>query len=278
MSGFISSSTVDSPIDAIAIGNFDGMHMGHQALFSRLGPAGGIVVIEHFRATMTPGLYRAAFSEYPLFFYDFEQIRGLVPEAFIQRLYADFPALRRIVVGEDFAFGAGRSADVRQLEVLFGGEVDVVAEVHTGGEPVHSRFIRRMIREGNIPKANRLLGHSYRIWGEIVRGQGLGAKSLVPTLNVDTGRFLLPASGVYRTETCIGDNCHPSVTFVGHRVTTDGRFSVETHIIDQDLHTRKTPWNVSIVWLDRLRANRRFDTLDALKRQIELDIGEARER
>ncbi|WP_236579177.1 bifunctional riboflavin kinase/FAD synthetase [Hydrogenimonas urashimensis] len=274
MSGF----TVSSTVEAVAIGNFDGMHLGHQALFARVGEKGGIVVIEHYRANLTPGVYRAAFTDSPLFFYDFDLIRALSPEAFIEMLKADFPCLRKIVVGEDFLFGAGRSADVHRLAALFDGEVEVVAEVHVGKQPVHSRFIREMIAEGRMADANALLGHTYRIWGEVVTGQGLGAKSLVPTLNVKSGRFLLPAAGVYKTDTFIANSSYPSVTFVGHRFTTDGRFAVETHLIDCNLHGKPRPWEVSIAWHKRLRTNRRFDSLEALKAQIEKDIGEARER
>ncbi len=267
----MSGSTVLSTVEAVAIGNFDGMHRGHQALFSRLGRDGGIVVIEHFRATLTPGIYRADFTRYPLFFYDFEKIRDLAAEDFVAKLRADFPKLRNIVVGEDFAFGAGRSADTKDLRRLFGEEVTVVPEVTLEGEPVHSRFIRDLIRRCEIPRANAMLGHPYTVWGDVIAGQGIGKASLVPTINLDTGRFLLPGAGVYRSETCVDGVWFPSVTFVGHRHTADGNFAVESHVIGEDLHGRRIQ-EAGIRWYAKLRDNRKFESFEALKRQIVKDI------
>ena len=275
MSGSTSSS-IANPVTSVAIGNFDGMHLGHRALFERLDGQGGVVVVEHYRATLTPGLYRAKFCEKPLFFYDFERIRGLDADAFVALLRAHFPNLARIVVGEDFRFGAGRGGDADTLRRLFVGEVVVVPEVHWRDMPVHSRHIRDEVREGSLERANGMLGHPYETWGEVVTGQGLGARSLVPTLNLDTGRFLLPRPGVYRTETCLEGACHTSVTFVGHRHTTDGRFAVESHVIGR--HIASHPGEVSVRWLGFLRENRKFETLEALKRQIEKDIADAGQR
>jgi len=262
----------------VAIGKFDGMHLGHRALFERLDGQGGVVVVEHYRATLTQGLYRAKFCEKPLFFYDFERIRGLDADAFVALLRAHFPNLVRIVVGEDFRFGAGRGGDADTLRRLFVGEVEVVPEVHWQDMPVHSRHIRDEVREGSLERANGMLGHPYETWGEVVTGQGLGARSLVPTLNLDTGRFLLPKSGVYGSRTQVAGRWYPSVSFVGHRTTTDGSFAVETHIVDERFEGRVGHGDVAIEWLTFLRENRRFESLEALKRQIERDIGAARER
>ncbi|WP_456451605.1 bifunctional riboflavin kinase/FAD synthetase [Hydrogenimonas sp.] len=271
------STSTANPVTAIAVGNFDGMHRGHAALFERLGDRGGIVVIEHYRATLTPGLYRALYAAHPLFFYDFDKIRGLTPEAFVAKLQKEFPSLEKIVVGEDFRFGAQRRGDIDTLEEFFDGEVVVVPELSWRGKAVHSRHIRDLIREGAMEAANGMLGHEYETWGEVVKGQGIGAKELVPTLNLDTGRFLLPSAGVYRSETCIDGVCRPSVTFVGHRLTTDGRFAVETHLIGIDLEKRSVQ-EASIRWLKKLRENRPFDSLESLKRQIQKDIADAEQR
>ena len=269
MSGSMSTS-IANPVTSVAVGNFDGMHRGHAALFERLGDRGGIVVVEHYRATLTPGFYRARFADRPLFFYDFERIRDLDPGAFVARLCEDFPALQRIVVGEDFHFGARRAGDTGRLRELFEGEVAVVPEVSWQGHPVHSRHIRREITEGSLERANGMLGHPYETWGDVIRGQGIGAKALVPTLNLAPGRFLLPKAGVYATDTCFGGACYPSVTFVGHRHTTDGGFAVETHLIGRTLH--RPPTELSVRWKRMLRENRKFESLEALKRQIGQDI------
>jgi len=277
----VSGSTVSSTVEgvhALAIGNFDGMHLGHAALFERLGPQGGGLVVEHYRASLTPGAYRAAFCDRPLFFYDFEKIRDLSPEDFIGRLRIDFPALRRIVVGEDFRFGAARQGDVRRLAELFDGETQVVEEVKVGGEGIHTRRIRAIVEKGDVATAAEWLGHLYTVWGEVVTGQGLGSQSLVPTINLKTGRFLLPAAGVYRTDTQIEGIWHPSVTFVGHRHTTDGAFAVETHLLDGFGGVTKPLTEVAVAWRSFIRPNRPFATLEALKAQIHKDIEVARER
>jgi len=272
MSGFTVSSTVDS----IAIGNFDGMHLGHKALFENLTQNGGIVVIEHFRATLTPHIYRTFFTDLPIFFYDFEFIRQMSPEAFVEKLLSDFPKLKRIVVGEDFLFGLNRSGNTESLKKLFCGEVVIIKEVKLNEQPIHSRFIRKLIESGDIDKANSMLGRVYEIWGEVVSGQGIGKKKLVPTINLSTGRFLLPKPGVYATETSIDSKYFLSATFVGHRVTTDGNFSVETHIIDKNLADVRG--KVSIRWNRYIRGNRKFDSLDDLKKQILKDIEVACEK
>ncbi|WP_456322452.1 bifunctional riboflavin kinase/FAD synthetase [Hydrogenimonas sp.] len=264
---------INNDIEAIAIGNFDGMHIGHQALFSKLGKHGAIVVIEHFRATLTPHIYRARYTSYPLCLHDFGKVRDKNPEEFVSLLRHEFPSLKRIVVGDDFHFGLDRSGDVETLKSLFAGEVVIVKEVAVGQTPVHSRFIRKEIEAGNIKKANEMLGHPYEIWGEVIKGQGIGAKELVPTINLSVSRFLLPKEGVYVTTTCIEGREYPSVTFIGHRVTTDGDWAVETHLIDADV--ANVQGKICIRWHSFLRENRKFDSFESLKIQIGKDIEDA---
>ncbi len=249
------------------------MHLGHQALFARLDKRGAIVVVEHFRATLTPHIYRARYTDYPLSFHDFDKIRDETPDAFVARLKREFPALERIVIGEDFRFGSGRSGDPEAMRRLFDGEVEVVPEVSHAGRPVHSRFIRDAIRSGDIETANDLLGHAYEIWGSVVTGQGIGAKELVPTINLEVSRFLLPKEGVYATTTCIGSAEYPSVTFLGHRATTDGDWAVETHLVDAKVADVRG--KVCIRWHRFLRENRKFESFESLKSQIQRDIRQA---
>jgi riboflavin kinase/FMN adenylyltransferase len=258
-------------IRAIAIGSFDGIHLAHQALINR---AEAVAVIERGGGYLTPGYKRTKFTDRPCYFYLFEKICNLSPEEFVALLQEDFPMLEKIVVGYDFVFGKGKRADARVLQQLFAGEVEIVDEVKIEGISVHSRTIKAFLQEGEIQKANLLLGRNYLIEGRVVRGQGLGATSLVPTLNLKVESYQLPAEGVYVTRTCIADVCYPSVSFIGHRVSTDGSFAVESHIIGQEISTPKE--SVGIVFVERLRPNQKFDTLEALKTQIEEDISNAR--
>ena len=256
---------------AIAIGGFDGMHLGHQQLFSKLGENGTIVVIETGYANLTPKTERENFSDYPILYIDLESIRHLDGDGFINFLQEQFPKLSKIVVGYDFHFGKDRKYSFDDLNTLFSGEVVVVKEVTHDGDSIHSHKIRAKLQIGDIKGANNFLGHNYTIRGEKVQGQGIGAKELVATINIESSGFLIPKEGVYATLTRIDDeeHYHPSVSFVGHRVTTDGSFAVESHILDGKVVCEK---NSAISFVSFIRNNEKFDSLDELKQAIKKDI------
>ena len=154
-----------NPIKSIAIGSFDGMHLAHQALIAR---AEAVAVIERGGGYLTPGYKRTMFTDRPCYFYLFEKIRDLAPEDFVALLQEDFPKLEKIVVGYDFAFGRGKAADAAMLRRLFEGEVEIIDEVKIEGISVHSRTIKAFLKEGNVTKANVLLGRTYRIEGSVI--------------------------------------------------------------------------------------------------------------
>jgi len=260
-----------NPITSIAIGSFDGLHVAHQALIDQ---AEGVVVIERGGGYLTPGFKRTWYTDKPLFFYLLEPIRGLSADAFVARIREDFPALKRIVVGYDFAFGQGREGDTVHLADRFDGEVVVVDEVRVDGVSVHSRVIRTFLIDGEIAQANRLLGRAYAIDGEVIAGQGLGAKELVPTLNLRVRQYQLPREGVYATRTLVEGEWVPSVSFLGHRVTTDGSFAVETHVLDRDIGV--VTGRVFVAFVAPIRPNQKFESLAALREQIEEDIATAK--
>ncbi|MEJ2498223.1 MAG: riboflavin kinase [Sulfurovaceae bacterium] len=136
-------------------------------------------------------------------------------------------------------------------------------------------FDKETLEAGNIKVANRLLGRAYKICGTVIAGQGVGKKQLVPTINLKVQDYILPKEGVYVTQTVIDGICYESVSFIGHRESTDGSFAVETHILDKDIQAVFE--KVEIVFLDFIRENRKFDDLDRLKKQIDLDIKTARQ-
>ncbi len=271
----MSTATAIKNVDAIAIGGFDGMHIGHQHLFRELGEQGAIVVIETGYANLTPGREREYFSHYPVVYYPLDAIRHLDGEGFVAMLSDAFPSLKKLVVGYDFHFGRDRMCSHADLKRLFDGDVVVIEEVCIHNDSVHSHKIRAKIQLGDIRGANSFLGHNYTVRGSVVSGQGIGKTDLFPTINIETEGFLLPKEGVYATLTRIdGDeHYHPSVSFVGHRVTTDGSFAVETHILDGDVVCRE---HAAISFVDFIRDNRRYDSIDALKAAIALDIKTAR--
>ena len=259
-------------IKSIAIGSFDGIHIAHQTLIDK---AEALVIIERDGGYLTPGHKRSFFTDKVCCFYHFDVIKALTPEAFIEKLQTDFPKLETIVVGYDFGFGKGKAGNAQTLQELFSGRVEVVQEVSIEGVSVHSRTIKEYLREGNIAMANKLLGRTYSIDGEVVSGQGLGKKELVPTLNLNVKAYQLPLEGVYATRTKVKGEWMPSVSFLGHRVTTDDSFAVETHILERDIG--EVHGKVEMVFADFIRANQKFESLEALKRQIAEDIQKAKE-
>ncbi|TLP37843.1 bifunctional riboflavin kinase/FAD synthetase [Arcobacter arenosus] len=263
-----------SSISAIAIGGFDGMHLAHQELFKHLGDNGGIVSIESDYANLTPKTFRQEYSSYPIYYYVLENIKHLSGEDFIRLIKEEFPKLEKIVVGFDFCFGKNRKNCTEELKKLFNGEVVVVQEFTLDGTPVHSRFIREFLNDGLIKKANMFLGKEYKVFGKQIKGQGLGSKKFVPTINLKVDEFLLPKEGVYITKTIINEEEYNSITFLGHRQTTDGSYAVETHILDKDIKNRFSM--VQIKFIERIRDNKKFDSFEDLKNQIITDISSAK--
>jgi len=257
---------------AIAIGGFDGMHIGHQHLFRELGENGCIVVIETGYANLTPRRERKNFTHHHIEYLELEDIRHLDAVGFVGLLKEKFPKLEKIVVGYDFHFGKDRKYNFNDLKELFSGEVKVVDEVSLDGDSIHSHKIRAKLGIGDIKGANAFLGHNYTIRGNREAGQGIGKKELVATINVSSQEgFLVPKEGVYATLTRIDDeeHSHPSVSFVGHRITTDGSFAIETHLLDGEVgHVS----SASISFVSFIRDNKKFDSLDELKKAIAEDI------
>ncbi|MDR2152384.1 MAG: bifunctional riboflavin kinase/FAD synthetase [Helicobacteraceae bacterium] len=264
-----------SSIEALALGGFDGLHLGHRELIARLGANGALLAIEHDRVCLTPGCVRERFSSVPVITLPLAQIMELSPEEFIALLKAEFVNLKRLVVGYDFRFGKNRAAGGEELKRIFDKETIVVSEVSLGGTAVHAARIRSLLLDGNVSGATRLLTRPHLIEGEVVRGQGLGAKRLYPTINLSVERFLAPQDGVYATCTEIRHKNLQSVSFVGRRLSADGAFSIETHIIEEGAEIPNVD-RAAIWFIDRLRGNRRFDDLDALKEQIAKDISAAK--
>lgn len=261
-------------IDAIAIGGFDGMHAAHQYLFEELGNNGAVIAIETGYADLTPGKHRQEHTHYPLFYYELSDIKALSGKEFVEKLKSDFPSLKKIVVGYDFHFGHKRSCASENLQEFFDGEVKIIDEVKIEGEGVHSHKIRKLLEKGNLDKANLLLGYNYTLKGRLVKGQGVGKEKLVPTINIVVQGYRIPKEGVYATLTRLDDdNLYPSVSFIGERHITDGSFAIETHILDKEVHPGE---KVEISFLHYIRKNEAFDSFEALKSQIDKDIGEAK--
>lgn len=267
--------TLKSSITSITIGGFDGMHIAHQELFRRLDDNGGIVVIETGYANLTPNINREKYTIFPLFYYPLADIKHLTPKQFVGLLKEEFPNLQKIVVGFDFKFGAGASGSIALLKIFFDGVVEVVNEFVCDDIAVHSRKIRDFISCGDIEKANKFLGKNYTLSGIHIKGQGLGKKQFVPTINIECKNFLLPNEGIYVTRSMVNGIKYPSVSFLGHRVSTDGKYAIETHILENDLD-EISPY-IEIEFIVKIRENCKYNDMENLKKQILDDIEVAKQ-
>ena len=251
------------------------MHLAHQELFKSLDNNGAIVVICTGYANLTIKTYRERHTKLPLFYYPLEEIKHLSGEHFMELLKEEFPKLKKIVVGFDFHFGNQASSNTDDLKRIFDGEVVVVDEFKIDGVAIHSRVIREYLRNGDIENAKKLLGYNYSLVGNPIKGQGLGKKQFVPTINIDVQDFLIPSEGIYATKTIVNTKEYKSVSFIGHRVTTDGKFACETHIIE-DGFNEVIPHQIEIIFFNKLRDNKKFEVYAELKEQILKDIENAK--
>lgn len=271
----ISSICSKSNIRSLCIGKFDGMHLGHQVLFSRLDPKdGGVLRIVHdSRPLLTPDLANLiACSIYEV---KLHEVRDFDCASFALFLKSNFPSLQKVIVGYDFRFGKDRSCTPQDLEEFF--EVCIVDEVRLHGIAIHRQAIIEALRQGEISLANAMLSRQYHIKGKVIRGQGLGSKECVPTINLEINDYFLPKSGVYATWSEVQGVRYESVSFLGHRLSSDGEFAFETHL----LHPCIPPSSiictseVGIYFVEFLRENQKFDSLSLLKEQIQKDISQA---
>jgi riboflavin kinase/FMN adenylyltransferase len=183
------------------------------------------------------------------------------------------------VVGDNFRFGHGKAGDVkflRELGMRHGFEVVVHTPVVFDGQVVSSTLVRKLVSEGDVRTAAKLLGRPFALSGEVVSGTGTGRKFTFPTLNLRPDQELLPARGVYITRTVLeGDtSSHRSVTNVGMRPTFNGsRLTVETHLLDYSGNF--APRHIEVRFWKRLREERKFSSAEELKAQIAKDISAA---
>ena len=293
MQNFLSISK-DNAISSIAIGKFDGLHLGHQKLLSTLidfasiskGECATIIIDTHsseYLTSLDDRYERLSRSVGNVFVLDLDSVRELSGGEFVGLVQNLLPNLRHIVVGYDFAFGKNRAFGVEDLQRLFGAKslvrvpkITIVQKVSHNEIPLHSSVIKDLIMHGDIAIANAMLGWCYKLKCKSTKGQGIGSKELFPTINALTNGYVLPSNGVYATRT----NGADSVSFIGQRLSTDGCFAIESHMLGdfaeflQDKDYKEGI--IEIEFIQKLRENRHFDTLDLLKSQIQKDISEAK--
>jgi riboflavin kinase / FMN adenylyltransferase len=198
---------------------------------------------------------------------------------FVRRL-TERLGMREMYIGPDFSLGRGGEGNANALQALgnqFGFALHIVGPVLSDGAAIHSSRIRNAIREGNVAAAARMLGHRYRVSGEVVHGAGRGRTLGFPTANVEAPpNKLIPPNAVYAACAQVDGRKHRSVVNVGVRPSFDnGLRTIEAHLLDfaGDLYGK----TLAVDFIEWMRAERRFNSVDELIEQIQLDCARARE-
>ena len=285
----------------LALGNFDGVHRGHRKILDRLRRVASERSATSVVMTFDPHPPRVVRPDKapPLLMTTAQKLEAIEaagvmgtaivrfthemsrwdPEAFVKTVLVDWLHVSEVWVGANFLFGrdrAGTFSLLRTLGARYGFNAEKIDPVRYKDFVVSSTRIRRLIGEARVDEAGALLGHQYFIDGTVVRGDQRGRTIGFPTANIATDNELLPANGVYATTASVSGVVYPSVTNIGVRPTVDnaGRVSIETHIFDFDRDLYGASMRVGFV--QRLRDERKFESLDALRAQIEDDCGRAR--
>jgi riboflavin kinase/FMN adenylyltransferase len=286
----------------VAIGNFDGLHLGHQAILAVLQDRGrearlptAVLCFEpHPREFLAPleaparlmrlrdkaeRLVPIGVSQLRVLRFD-AQLSGWDAGTFIERVLVEALGAKRVVIGEGFRFGRGRGGDVAQLRregATRGFHVDEIAARVVAGSPVSSTRVRAALAAGRLHEARALLGRDYRISGRVIAGQRLGRRLGFPTANLRLHRRVSPVAGIFAVRVSgAGMTGHPGVASVGTRPTIGGKeWLLETHLFDFDGELYRERLDVDFV--ARLRDEVRYDDLEAMTVQMHDDARAARE-
>lgn len=280
---------------AVALGKFDGIHLGHRLLLERVleqKQRGLQTVVFTFdtsaafffggetRELSTREEKRAAFSrlgidvliEFPLN----RETAATEPADFVSRYLVGQMRTAYLCAGPDISFGKGGAGDYALLEKYagtYGYQVELIEKVRVDGEEVSSTRVRQAVRAGEMEKVTEMLGASYRVSGKVVHGRQLGRKLGMPTANLlPDERKLLPPNGVYYSRAEIGEKTYRGISNVGYKPTVSEEqvMGVETYLYDfaGEVYDR----DMTVELLAFRRAERAFASVEALRRQIEADV------
>jgi riboflavin kinase/FMN adenylyltransferase len=291
--------TLENPV--LTIGNFDGVHKGHLALFDRVkeraaaiaGRSAVMTFEPHPVKFLSPGsgpplitpteqklqLIAEAGIDFIFCMAFTRQFASVSARDFVKNILVDRIGIREVIVGYDYAFGYGRGGNTQLLTEMgkdLGFRVHLVEPVRVDHTLVSSTSIRKLVQDGDLTEANKLLGRDYGVTGKVVKGRNRGGRLLgFPTANLDLIDELIPKRGVYAVRVQVGGNRYSGVTNIGYNPTFgDNALSVETHVLDftGDL-VGKT---IRVFFVRRLRDEKAFESVDALSEQIARDVQQAR--
>jgi riboflavin kinase/FMN adenylyltransferase len=285
----------------LALGNFDGVHRGHRKILDRVtrvasersatplvmtfdphpprvvrpdkAPPLLMTTAQRLEAMAAAGLQGAAIVRFT------PGMSKWTPEEFVKTVLVDWMRVAEVWVGANFLFGhdrAGNFSLLRGLGATLGFKAEKIDPVRYKDFVVSSTRVRRLVAEGRVDEAGALLGHQYYIDGTVIEGDKRGRTIGFPTANLCTENELLPPHGVYATTATIGGVVRASVTNVGVRPTVDssGKTQVETHVFK--FHESVYGQSMRVGFVQRIRDERAFESLDALRAQIGADCDKAR--
>ncbi|MBT1279925.1 bifunctional riboflavin kinase/FAD synthetase [Thermoanaerobacter sp. CM-CNRG TB177] len=285
----------------IALGNFDGVHIGHQKLIKQaisLSKKNNLTSAvftfkQHTSKILTPDkpselittyqkkveILKQFNLDYGIFFDFTENFSKLTAEEFIIKILVELLNIRIAVAGYNYRFGykaLGSVDTLKKYSKIYSYKVYVVPPVIREGVVVSSSYIRELIKSGKIEKANELLGRFFSLQGEVIHGQEIGRKLGFPTANLQiSGDLVLPKAGVYVTRVKIDDKFYIAVTNVGSKPTFGGKnISVESYILDynENLYDKY----LEVEFITRIRDEIKFKNVEALKEQVFKDINYAK--
>ena len=291
--------TLRNPV--LTIGNFDGVHKGHLSLFDLVkqraaainGQSALITFDPHPIKVMKPGngpplitltqqkLELIADANIDIIFcIPFtREFASISARDFVKNVLVNKIGIKEIVVGYDYTFGSGREGGIELLQSMgkeFDFQVHVVPPVYVDNILVSSTSIRNLVQEGRLQEAKQLLGRDYQVGGTVIKGKNRGGRLLgFPTANLALIDELVPKRGVYMVKVLVENRTYDGLTNIGYNPTFgDGVFSVETHILNfqKDLLGR----HIRVKFIERLRDEKTFESLEDLVEQIKRDIARAR--
>jgi len=284
----------------VTIGNFDGVHLGHQAIFKKvieeahaIGGVSGVYTFDpHPLKVLEPDrffplittreekkkviewvgidiLIREKFTK------DFAQ---LSTEEFVRDVLCKQIRAKEIFIGLDYRFGRGRKGTTDLLKSLgkdYGIKIGILKNVEVDGIEVRSTMIRNYVMEGKVKEAAKYLGRGYTLRGKVIKGKAQGKKIGIPTANLEPDKELYPQSGIFVVKVLLKDRYAQGVLNIGTNPTFPGKgFSLEVHILDfdQDICGRE----IELIFVEKLRDEKKFETPELLVEQIKNDIIQAR--
>ncbi len=285
----------------ITLGNFDGVHVGHQELvrmvIRRARETGATSMVVTFRPhplkVLAPEKCPPLISIYEEKIKLFERLgievlvkipftvefSAMSPEDFVKNVLCDILGAKEIFVGYNYRFGKGRKGDIQTLRRLgeqYGFTVREVEQVSLDGEVISSTKIRDLLRDGDVESAARLLGRTYAITGIVVKGDGRGKGLGFPTANIAPKHAIIPSDGVYAVRLFVRDRLYDGIANIGMRPTFHKKvLAIEVHVFDfnEDVYGE----DISLFFIRKIRPEKKFKNAEALVEQIREDISVAKE-